>query len=179
MVRFPPPSSSDAAPPTIPFSIDEILQDDRRPDDTARTSSPSRGPNYQDISDDEETEAGNLPADLSRSHHLHHSHDSFPAHLNQPRPFDLSSQFRFYQQQQHPQHARESFISASAVDLGRQTQHMSAEPHMQFHPSDSASAAAAAAAASSMILGANAPFDAHHSLSLTHRQSTMGCGRDR
>lgn len=190
MVRFP-ASSSDSQPPSIPFSIDDILQDERKnnsnPHQQPSTQPPppmppSREPNYQDISDDDDDDeadvnASNMPADLShpRHQHLQHHLPDPLIHLNDngtnpPRPFDLS-QFRFYQQQQQ-QHARESFMAAATgcnPDLQRQQPAHLPDQHLSFNPGDPS--------ATSMMLGASAPFDAR-SLSMPHRQSVLGCGRD-
>lgn len=53
--------------------------------------------------------------------------------------------------------------------LHEQQQHLHEQQRLQFNPGDPAS---------SVILGSNASFDGHHSLTLPHRQSVLGCGRD-
>ena len=172
MVRFAhpsssPSSSSDPQPPAIPFSIDDILQDERKEKNFQhREQIQHRLTCDPDASDDEFDPTSNLPADLSSSRPSNHVPPINPP----PRSFDLSS-FRFYHQQQH---ARESFMSVGGSGGADLQQHRQQQLHdqqrLQFNPND---------AASSLILGSNVPFDGHHSLSLPHRQSVLGCGRDR
>ena len=178
MVRFPDVASSSSADPqpsAIPFSIDDILQDEGR---NASNEHAQRPRQQSELIEAEEAGASNLPADLSYSRRSEPS-----ALLNPPAHFDLS-QFRFYQQQeqqqqqqQQQQHdARESFMSAGGrrSDLQR---HQQQQPqlHPPSHPQFNAGEAA-----SSIMLGPSSSFDSHHtSLAMHHRQSVIGCGRDR
>ena len=180
-------SSSDPQPPAIPFSIEDILQDEtpRGVHNSRRSERRRQSLSHEqhDANSEDELDSAtnnnnnnnnnNLPADLSSSSRP--SEPSIPP-INQPPSFDLSS-FRFYQQQQH---ARESFmVGVSGPNLQQhrqqqhlheQQQHLHEQQRLQFNPGDPAS---------SVILGSNASFDGHHSLTLPHRQSVLGCGRDR
>ena len=177
MVRFPDvassSSSSDPQPSAIPFSIDDILQDEGR---NASSEHGQRLRRQPELTEPDDAGASNLPADLS------YSRRSEPSVLvNPPAQFDLS-QFRFYHQQQHQQQqqqqhdSRESFISAGGrrSDMQRhqqQQQQLHPASHPQFNAGE---------AASSIMLGPSSSFDPHHtSLAMHHRQSVLGCGRDR